>query len=322
MNIFITGASGFVGGAATRALIAAGHHVTAMSRSGRSDAVIEALGANPVRCDLESIAGHHIKDADIVLHCAAFVEAWGPKDAWYKGNVLGTQRVLDAAKAAGAKRFIHIGTEAAIVYGQHIHDADESYPLAPHSPYPYCATKAQAEQRVRLANAPGVFETVVLRPRFIWGPGDTTLLPAIEKMATAGTWTWIDHGRAITSTTHIDNLVHAILLALIRGQCGEAYFILDEGRSSMKDMINGMAASKALVLPDKSIPSWLANMIGSAAEATWRMFRLKGEPPLTRHAAMVMACDCTLIDAKARADLSYVPVISVKDGLAAMASSG
>jgi nucleoside-diphosphate-sugar epimerase len=322
LNIFVTGASGFVGGAATRALVAAGHHVTAMSRSGRSDAVIDALGATPVRCDLESITAEHTKGADVVLHCAAFVEAWGPKDAWYKGNVLGTQNVLDAARAGGAKRFIHIGTEAAIVHGQDIHDADESYPLAPQSPYPYCATKAQAEQRVRSANVPGLFDTIVLRPRFIWGPGDTTLLPVIERMAAAGNWTWINHGRAITSTTHIDNLVHAIILALTRGKGGEAYFILDEGRSRMKDMINSMAASKALVLPDKSIPSWLANMIGSVAEATWRLFRLKGEPPLTRHAAMVMARDCTLIDAKARTDLSYVPVIAVKDGLAAMASSG
>lgn len=322
MNIFVTGASGFVGSAATRALDAGGHHVTAMSRSARSDAVIDALGATPIRCDLESITADHIKGADVVLHCAAYVEAWGPKDAWYKGNVLGTQKVLDAARAGGAKRFIHIGTEAAIVYGQHIHDADESYPLAPQSPYPYCATKAQAEQRVREANVAGSFETIVLRPRFIWGPGDTTLLPVIEKMAAAGNWTWINHGRATTSTTHIDNLVYAIMLALTRGTGGEAYFILDDGQSKMKDMINGMAASKGLMLPDKSVPSWLANIIGSTAEGVWRLFGLKGEPPLTRHAAMVMACDCTLTDAKARSDLGYVPVIAVKNGLAAMASPG
>ncbi len=134
MNIFVTGASGFVGGAATRALVAAGHHVAAMSRSSRTTAVIEALGATPIACDLESIAAEHICGSDVVLHCAAFVEGWGPKDAWYNGNVLGTQRVLDAARRVGAKRFIHIGSEAAIVHGQHIHDTDETYPLAPQSP--------------------------------------------------------------------------------------------------------------------------------------------------------------------------------------------
>jgi nucleoside-diphosphate-sugar epimerase len=315
MHIFITGASGFVGGAAARELVAKGHTVSAMSRSDKSDTTIRALGATPVRCDLETISAEHLKGIDAVIHAAAFVEAWGPKDAWYKSNVLGTQAVLDAARAAGVKRFIHIGTEAGIVHGQHIEGADESYPLAPNSPYPYCATKAQAEMRVREANAPG-FTTIVLRPRFIWGPGDTTLLPTVEAMAKAGKWIWIDEGTAMTSTTHIANLVHAIKLALIKGEGGEAYFILDDGDVSMREIISGMAASKGLQLPDKSIPGWLADTLGGISEGIWRLLGLKSEPPLTRHAAMVMLRNCTLNGDKARAGLSYAPVISRADGLA------
>jgi nucleoside-diphosphate-sugar epimerase len=318
MNIFITGASGFVGGTAARALVKAGHKVRAMSRSEKSDATIRATGAGPVRCDLESISADHMSGCDTVIHSAAFVESWGPKDAWHKGNVEGTRAVLAAANAAGVKRFIHIGTEAGIVHGQHVHNADESYPLAPNSPFPYCATKAQAEALVRAANVPGSFETIVLRPRFIWGPGDTTLLPTVEAMAAAGKWTWINGGKAMTSTTHIDNLVHAITLALTKGKGGEAYFILDDGTVSMKEIISGMAASKGLTLPEKSLPSWLANTVGGISEGVWRTFGLKGDPPLTRHAAAVMSLDCTLNDSKARADMGYAPVISREAGLAAM----
>ena len=317
MNIFITGASGFVGGASTRKLAAAGHKVQAMSRSEKSDAVIRALGAEPVRCDLESINAAHIGDAEVVLHCAAFVEAWGPRDAWFKGNVIGTRNVLEAARTAGAKRFIHIGTEAAIVRGQHILGADETYPLAPTSPYPYCATKAEAESLVRAANEQG-FETLILRPRFIWGPGDTTLLPVIETMARSGQWTWIDHGRARTSTTHIANLVHAIELALTKGGGGEAYFILDDGERTMNEMISGMAASKSLSLPDKSLPAWVADFIGATSEFVWRTLNLKGAPPLTRHAAMVMSRHCVLNGEKAKRELGYAPIIDVARGLAAL----
>jgi nucleoside-diphosphate-sugar epimerase len=317
MNIFITGASGFVGGAATRHLVAAGHTVSAMSRSESADAKIAALGATPVRCDLDTITAEHLAGADAVIHAAAFVEDWGPRDAWYKGNVVGTQNVLATARDAGVNRFVHIGTEAAIVYGQDVIDADETAPLAPQSPYPYCATKAQAELAVRAANSPG-FETIILRPRFIWGPGDTTLLPVIEEMAASGGWRWIDGGKAVTSTTHIDNLVHAIDLALINGTPGEPYFILDDGNIGMKDMITGMAASKGLMLPDKSIPGWVAATIAALSEMAWRLLPLKGKPPLTAHAAMVMARDCTLIDAKARRELGYVPVISRADGMAAL----
>lgn len=321
MKIFVTGASGFVGRAALRRLVAAGHSLSAMSRSAKSDATISALGATPVRCDLDSVTAEGLQGVETVIHCAAYVEDWGPKEAWYHGNVVGTQNVLRAAQSAGARRFIHIGTEAAIVHGQHVHDADETYPLAPQSPFPYCATKAQAETCVREANQPGRFETIVLRPRFIWGPDDTTLLPKMEAKVRAGQWAWIDHGRAQTSTTHIDNLVHGIELALTRGRGGEAYFILDDGTVTLHYLITHMLASRGLQMPERSVPSWIADSVASICEGVWRTFGLSGEPPLTRHAAMVMSRDCTLTDAKARAELGYVPVISVSDGLNGMRQS-
>lgn len=318
MRIFVTGASGFVGGAATKALIDVGHQITAMSRSEKSDAVIRDLGAEPVRCDLETVTSEHIGDAEIILHSAAFVEAWGPRDAWYRYNVLGTQTMLVAAQASGVQRFIHIGTEAAICHGQHVRNADETVPLAPDSPYPYCATKAQAEQLVRRANRDEAFETVVLRPRFIWGPGDTTLLPMVEAMAKSGKWMWIDDGRTMTSTTHIDNLVHAILLALTNGRAGEAYFILDDGTISLKEMIGGMAEARGLSLPDKSISSGVADFVGRTSEKIWRLLHLQSDPPLTAHAAMVMSRDCTLNGAKAEKDLGYRSIVTRSDGLAAL----
>jgi nucleoside-diphosphate-sugar epimerase len=320
MRIFVTGASGFVGGAATSALGLAGHVVRAMSRAPRSDPGIAERGATPVRCDLENVTAEHIGDAEAVVHCAAFVEQWGPREAWKRFNVDGTARMLAAAREAGVKRFIHIGTEAALLHGQHLRGVDETYPLAPRSPYPYSATKAQAEQLVRDANAPG-FETIVLRPRFIWGPGDTTLLPVIEAMAREGKFMWINGGAARTSTTHIDNLVAAIELALSKGRGGEAYFILDDGVRPMREMIAGMAASRGLELADKSVPGWVADALGAACEAAWRTLPLKGAPPLTRFSAMIMSRDAVLSDAKARAEMGYRPVISVEDGMRGLAAS-
>lgn len=317
MRIFVTGASGFVGGAAARKLAGDGHDVRAMSRSEKSDAVIAALGAKPVRCDLEDVAAAHIGDAEAIVHCAAFVEQWGPRDAWKRFNVDGTARMLAAARDAGAKRFIHISTESVLWRGQHLRDVDETYPLAPNSPYPYAATKAQAEVLVRGANAES-FQTVILRPRFIWGPGDTTLMPTIERMAASGQWMWVGGGRARTSTTHVANLIHAIELALSKGRGGEAYFILDDGVRTMKEMISGIAATRAITLPDKSVPGWFADALGAACEAAWRTLPLKGEPPLTRFGAMILSRECVLRDDKARAELGYLPVLSVEDGLRAL----
>lgn len=313
MRIFVTGASGFVGGAAAKYFAQAGHEVRAMSRSETSDAKIVALGATPVRCDLEDVTAAHIGDAEAIIHCAAFVEQWGAAEAWKRFNIDGTARTLTAAKEAGAKRFIHISTESVLWRGQHLRGVDETYPRAPNSPYPYSWTKARAEELVEQADADS-FQTIILRPRFIWGPGDTTLLPAIEHMTRTGGWMWINNGQAKTSTTHIANLVHAIDLALTRGAGGQAYFILDDGVRTMKEMISAIAATRAMTLPDRSVPSWLADTLAGVTEGAWRTFKLKGEP-LTRFGAMIMSRDSILIDAKARRELGYAPVISVEEGL-------
>lgn len=317
MRIFVTGASGFVGGAASKKLVAAGHDVRAMSRSEKSDAAIRALSATPVRCDLENVSAANIGDAEAIIHCAAFVEQWGPRDAWRKFNVEGTRAVLAAAREAGAGRFIHISTESVLWRGQHLRGVDERYPRARNSPYPYSWTKARAEELVEQAKAPA-FQTIILRPRFIWGPGDTTLLPTIRHMAKTGQWMWINNGRAQTSTTHIDNLVHAIELALTRGRGGEAYFILDDGVRSMREIISAIATTQNIALPDKSIPAWAGDAIGATCEGVWGAFGLKSDPPLTRFSAMIMSRDAVLKDDKARAEMGYRPVISVEDGLRAL----
>jgi nucleoside-diphosphate-sugar epimerase len=317
--MFITGASGFVGGAAARHFVSKGYDVRAMSRSEKSDKAINAMRATPIRCDLENVTAADIDNAEVVLHCAAFVEQWGPKDAWQKYNVEGVARMLAAAKAAGVKRFIHISTESVLWNGQSLNDADETYPLALNSPYPYARTKAQAEVLAREANT-AEFQTIILRPRFIWGPGDTTLLPLIEHMARTGGWMWINHGRAQTSTTHIANLVHAIELAITQGKGGEAYFILDDGVRSMHDIICGMAAARGVDLPERNISAGTADFIGGTCEFVWRTFALKSDPPLTRFSAMIMSRDSVLNDAKARRELGYAPVISVEEGLRRLAA--
>lgn len=315
-QVFVTGGSGFVGGAAISRFLADGWRVRAMSRSATSDEKIRGSRAEPVRCDLENVTADHIGDAGLVMHAGAFLEAWGPKDAWDRINVGGTERMLAAAKAAGVSRFIHIGTEAALLHGQHLHNADETAPLALDSPIPYCRTKALAERAVREADdSANGFTTIVLRPRFIWGPGDTTLLPGIAAMAERGAWTWVNRGSAMTSTTHISNLVEAIALVSERGMGGEAYFVLDDGIRTLREIITGMAASRGLTLPDRSIPVGLSDATGAVCEWLWRALSLKGAPPVTKQISMLMSRDCTLCDDKARAQLGYVPVVSVDDGL-------
>ena len=319
MKIFITGASGFVGGAAAKSL-SKSHTVLAMSRTERSDAGIKACGAEPVRCALGSVDAKLLGGVDIVIHAAAKVEEFGPLKDFWAINVDGTKQLLEAAKQAGVKRFIHIGTEASIFYGQHMVDIDETEPLAFTAPYPYSRTKAYAEQAVLEANeADGSFTTISVRPRLVWGPGDKTVLPAIMAMVKAGKFMWLDGGHMLTSATHIDNLVHGITLALSGGAGGEAYFVTDDKNMPMRDFLSALVATKGLQIPDKSAPGWLVGLMARVAEAIWTVFRLKSMPPLTRFTIDMTRRECTICIDKAKTALGYKPVIYTDDAFAQLA---
>lgn len=320
MHIFITGASGFVGGAFARRE-AGTHTLSAMSRSEKSDAKIAVLGAKPVRCTLDNVNAQHLSGAEAVVHCAAYVEEWGPWRDYWRANVDGTKRMLAAAKKAGVKRFIHIGSEAALLKGQNLIDADETYPLALNSPFPYSRTKAHAEKAVRAANDPAHgFETIVIRPRFVWGPGDETLLPVLKRMSAAGQFAWVDGGRHKTSTSYIGNLTYAMDLALTRGRGGEAYFVLDDGGPvTFRDFLPKMAAAAGFALKGREVPGWLVRAVAYGAEKGWRILPLPGAPPLTRFAVNVLSRECILNDAKARREMGYAPPFSREAGLTAMA---
>lgn len=314
MKIFVTGGSGFVGGAAIKSL-SAKHEILAMSRSENSDAKIIAKGGVPIRCDLGNVTKEDIEGCDAVIHSAAYVEEWGRWETYEEINVQGTHNILDAAKGAGVKRFIHIGTESALFLGQDLIDVDEEYPLAPYSEYPYSSTKAKAEQAVIAANQDD-FLTLSLRPRMIWGEGDETILKALTNMVKSGKFSWIDEGKYLTSTTHIENLVHAITLSLTNGEGGEAYFILDDDNITLRDFLTQYLATQNIDLGKKSSPSWLVRGLANIVEPIWRFSAIKSPPPITKFTAHIMSAHCTLVDNKARKVMGYKPVISRANGFA------
>ncbi len=314
MKIFVSGGSGFVGGAAIEAL-SAKHDIIAMSRSENSDAKIIAKGGIPIRCDLGNVTQEHIKGCDAVIHAAAYVKEWGRWETYEEINVQGTHFILAAAKDAGVKRFIHIGTESALFLGQDLIDVDEQYPIAPYSEYPYSSTKAKAEQSVMAANEDG-FLALSLRPRMVWGKGDETILKTVTNMAKSGKFVWIDEGKYITSTTHIDNLVHAITLSLTKGEAGEAYFIVDDDTISIREFLTQYLASHNIDLGEKSLPSWMVRGIANSVEPIWRFSAIKSPPPITKFTAYIMSTHCILVGDKARKALGYKPIISRANGFA------
>jgi nucleoside-diphosphate-sugar epimerase len=315
VQIFVTGGSGFIGGHAIEAFVAAGHRVRALARSARAEATVRGFGAEPVAGDLATLGRGALAGCDAVVHAAAYVEEWGTRAQFFEANVTGTQRALTAAREAGVKRFVHVGTEAVLFCGHDLVDVDESAPYPARHRYLYSETKAEAERRVLAANDAG-FTTLSIRPRFVWGPRDASVLPTVLRKVREGSFAWIDGGRALTSTTHVANLVHALGLALTAGRGGHAYFVADEGTRTVREVLTALARTEGVELPTGSVPSAVVRPLAWAVEACWRLFGVAKAPPVTRFAADMMASSITLRTDAARADLGYAPVISFERGIA------
>ncbi len=319
-GVFVTGGSGFIGGRLIERLCAEGHLVRALARSTAAAERVRARGAEPVLGELADVAAMRAgaDGCQLAFHAAATLGDWGRREDFERGNVEGTGNVLRACAEAGVRRFVHVGTEAALMAGKPLVEVDETAPLRPDSPVLYCATKARAEQAVLAANSER-FETIVVRPRFVWGPGDTTLLPAIVEMVRAGRFAWIGGGRHRSSTTHVENVVEGLVLGATRGRPGNAYFVTDGEPVEFRDFIARLLATQGLDAPSRSIPSALAGVLASAGELAWRTLGLSGRPPLTRFAYWVSSQECTIRIAKATEQLGYQPPKSISDGIAQLA---
>jgi nucleoside-diphosphate-sugar epimerase len=316
LTVFLTGGSGFIGGRLIERLISEGNAVRALARSDAAARKVAALGARPVAGELADVAAMIAGAAgcEWAFHCAAQLGDWGRPEDFERGNVQGTGNALEACAKAGVGRFVHVGTEAALMAGQPLVRVDERAPLRPDSPGLYSSTKARAEQLVLAADRAG-FETVVVRPRFVWGQGDTTLLPVIVDMVRSGRFAWIDGGRHLTSITHVDNVVEGLILAARRGQAGNAYFVTDGEPVVFRDFISELLQTQGVEAPTRSVPSAVAGTLAAASEVAWRLLPLPGRPPLTRFAYWVSSRECTISIDKAREQLGYAPIKAHADGL-------
>jgi nucleoside-diphosphate-sugar epimerase len=314
---FVTGGSGFVGGALIRRLVRDGWTVRALARSDRSAQAVGEAGAEAVRGDLDDVAAMRAgaDGADVFHHAAAKVEDFGDPADFQRVTVQGTKNAMAAAREAGARRFVHVGTEAALMAGQPLVNVDETAPLRPDSPAPYPWSKAKAEQAVRDANDDRL-ETVVVRPRFVWGQGDTTLLPRIVQMTKRGQFAWIGGGTHRTSTSHIDNTVEGLVLGAERGKPGAVYFVTDGEPVVFREFVSEMIRTQGVEPTTRSVPLGVARVVSAAAERAWKLLPLKGNPPLTRFAVWASGLECTIDDSKARQELGYREVKTREQGLA------
>lgn len=316
---FVTGGSGFLGRSLIAALRARGDEVRALARSDAAAGAVAAAGAEPVRGDLDDVAAmtRGMAGCDVAFHAAADVAQFGDVARIAHINVGGTERVLAAARAAGVPRLVHVSTEAVLVGGPRLVRVDETRPRPRRPIGVYPLTKGLAEERVLAANSPSL-ATVIARPRFIWGAGDTSVLPVLVEAVRAGRFRWIGGGRHLTSTCHVKNVCAGLIACAERGRGGEIYFLTDGEPVELRGFLTALLQTQGVTPGDGELPYWLARAAAWGAEAVWRLLRRPGEPPVTRSAVRLIGDEVTVDDGKARRELGYAPVVTREAGLAEM----
>ena len=314
-KIFFTGGSGFVGQNMIPKLIQQGFEVHALTRSTKSTQKVKKVGATPVMDDLTDLSHNTIaalKLCDIVVHTAAYMDFNYEKEKFYNINVDATKELLKLAKENNIKRFIYISA-APVVPGSPIVNLSENQAKdgLPKDLYP--KTKAIAERAVLEANSAN-FTTISLRPPAIWGPNNHHMDEVFDRVK-KGQWRWIGGSHQILSTVHIDNLSSAVIAATENGNGGEAYFITDGDRRSMRTSFSAIFKAYGLEGGEKEIPLGVASFLANTFEFIWKMLGIKSRPPVPPLALRLMAREFSVVDAKARKELNYTNVITFEEGI-------
>jgi nucleoside-diphosphate-sugar epimerase len=254
-----------------------------------------------------------------VFHVAAKAGIWGSYHDFYQANVVGTENVIAACQSNGINRLVYTSSPSVVFDGSDVEGGDESLPYPDSFEANYPATKALAEQLVLAANSPELAVTA-LRPHLIWGPGDNHLGPRIIAKGRAGKLRRIGTRPNLVDTVYVDNAARAHLQAadmLSPGSsvAGNCYFISNNEPLPLWDMVNRILAAADVPPVTRSISPKLAFAIGCICEGLWSLFRLSGEPPMTRFVAHELASAHWFDISAARRDFNYHPEISIDEGL-------
>ncbi len=315
VKVFVTGATGFIGGRMTRLLVERGDDVVALVRDPAKAADLSAAGVELIQGDLGSldVIARGVQDADAVIHGAAIYKVGitaSEREGMFDANVRGTARVLDAAIEANVPRIVYVSsvvafgdTEGAVVTEEHVR---------PHRRFSsfYEETKVLAHEIADERIARGA-PIVMVQPGGVYGPGDHSQLGTMVHQAATGKLKLKMLPHAGYLMAYVDDVAAGIVLALDKGEPGESY-VLGGECVTMGELVDRTAAVAGRKAPRATMPTPLIK-----ASAPFGRFvgPMMGFPPNLRE--LIRSSDGVTYyahDDKARERLGYTSR-SLDDGL-------
>lgn len=307
MTTLVTGASGFVGSAVARALLAAGEPVRALVRPGSARGLPADLPLEPAAGDLDdpTSLARALKGCSALFHVAADYRLWVPEpEAMYRTNVAGTRALMLAAAEAGVARIVYTSSVATLGLRADGRPADETTPatLADMIGH-YKRSKYLAEEAVReLIDRHGL-PAVIVNPSAPVGPHDARPTPTgrmVLEAARGRLPAYVDTG---LNLVHVDDVAMGHLLAGEHGRTGERY-ILGGHDMTLGEILHLIARLTGRRPPRIRLPAGALLPVALVAETAARLLR-RGEPLVTIDGVRMARKRMYFTSAKAERDLGY-----------------
>jgi nucleoside-diphosphate-sugar epimerase len=309
VKVFLTGGTGFIGGEVARQLRQRGDEVVCLVRSPEKAAGLSDLGCELVRGDLgdEAAIRRGVEGCDAVIHTAAMYEVGIPdsqRPAMYDANVKGTERVLRAALEAKVQKVVHVSTVGAFGNtNRRVVDETYEHPGKEFTSY-YEETKLESHRIAKRMIAEEELPCVIVQPGGVYGPGDTSQVADLLEQFLAGRMPLIPFPELGICLAHVEDVAGGILLALDKGQVGEAY-VLSGPVTTMRDAVEVVAGLTGRKAPKRAVPVPLLKALTPVGPVVGK---LMGQPPNLRE--LISSADGVTFWAsheKATRELGYAP---------------
>jgi len=320
MNL-VTGATGLLGSHICEQLVQRDMPVRALVRPTSDTRFLDSLGVEKAVGDVtdaESLAVA-CKGVDAVYHAAARVGDWGPWEEFVAISIEGTRNMLNAARDAGVKRFLHVSSISA--YGHPDGEGlvlDESAPLGVNLykwSY-YSRAKAEAERIAWAYYERGEVPLTVVKPSWLYGPRDRASMPRLIRAIRAGKGKLLGDGQNRLNLTYAANEAEgAILAATSDGALGEAYNLSSDGEITQEQYFNKIAECLGAKPVTRKVPYRVAYSAAFLMELFGHMLGRKKPPLVTRYSVWLIGRKCFFSPQKAREQLGWQPTVGYDEGI-------
>ncbi len=314
-RVLVTGATGFLGKYLVEELINNGYEVVAQ---GRKENILnnlkEQYKVNILKCSLNEIKNIDM-NIDCVIHAAALSTVWGKWQDFYDSNVLGTENVIKFCLKNNVRRLIYVSSPS--VYSAKFdrfnikeEDFDKNNKLNF-----YIKSKILAENLINKIDNQKL-ETVIIRPRGLFGIGDTSLVPRLINANSKIGIPLFNDGKNIVDITCVENVAYSLRLAMEKEEAnGNIYNITNGDPTEFKNILDKLFTELEERANYRKMNINLMYFVASVIELFYKLFRIYKEPMITKYTIATLGYSQSLNIEKAKKDLGYNPKITLEEGI-------